>query len=346
MALSRKLDALSDDQPCGDDLEYDPVFLQMETLARGKAEQQFGETIVAAEAPDWKSVTGLCDALLERTRDFRVLAYLTQGLISENGVTGAADAYQLVLAAAEQFWDTIHPRLDAEDDNDPTMRLNALGALSDPSKEGGGVPRASNALRASRWLSAKGAHCTVRQALACLTKTDAGSDDARFSQSELEKIIVIAAATDPSNHARVALEAIEELNAFISDKVGSHRATDFRPILSILKPLADFFDRVTGQATDQNLALSAATESTADGNQVSGANRVGIDLRSREDAVKMLERVCEFLERQEPSNPAPLLIRRAQRLVTMSFVDIMKDLAPEALGTIENIAGTNRNATE
>ena len=346
MALSRKLDALSDDQPCGDDLEYDPVFLQMETLARGKAEQQFGETIVAAEAPDWKSVAGLCDTLLERTRDFRVLAYLAQSLISENGVTGAADAYQLVLAAAEQFWDTIHPRLDAEDDNDPTMRLNALGALTDPSKEGGGVPRASNALRASRWLSAKGAHCTVRQALACLTKSEAGSGDVQFSQSELQKMIGIAAANDSSNHARAALLAIEKLNALISDRVGSHRAIDFRPISITLKPLADFFDRVTGQATEQTLDPGSATELADGSRQLAGVTALGIDLRSREDAVKMLERVCEFLERQEPSNPAPLLIRRAQRLVTMSFVDIMKDLAPEALGTIENIAGTNRNATE
>ena len=49
------------------------------------------------------------------------------------------------------------------------------------------------------------------------------------------------------------------------------------------------------------------------------------------DAHRALERVCEWIERNEPSNPAPLLIRRAQRLMSKSFIDIIRDLAPETL---------------
>jgi type VI secretion system protein ImpA len=41
----------------------------------------------------------------------------------------------------------------------------------------------------------------------------------------------------------------------------------------------------------------------------------------------------------EPSNPAPLLIRRAQRLIGSDFLDIMRDLAPESLVQINTIAG-------
>ena len=64
------------------------------------------------------------------------------------------------------------------------------------------------------------------------------------------------------------------------------------------------------------------------------------ELRSREDVIRVLDRVCQYLDRHEPSNPAPLLIRRAQRLLSMNFLDIMKDIAPDALATVENIAGT------
>jgi type VI secretion system protein ImpA len=53
----------------------------------------------------------------------------------------------------------------------------------------------------------------------------------------------------------------------------------------------------------------------------------------------MLENVCKFIEQSEPSNPAPLLIRRAQRLMSRSFVEIIQDLAPESLDSIQKLAG-------
>jgi type VI secretion system protein ImpA len=52
-----------------------------------------------------------------------------------------------------------------------------------------------------------------------------------------------------------------------------------------------------------------------------------------------LERVCEYLERHEPASPAPLLIRRAQRLMTKSFLDIVKDLLPDSVSKVETLAG-------
>ena len=49
--------------------------------------------------------------------------------------------------------------------------------------------------------------------------------------------------------------------------------------------------------------------------------------------------MCDFLERTEPSNPAPLLIKRALRLLDRSFIDIIQDLAPESFEQIERLAG-------
>jgi len=49
--------------------------------------------------------------------------------------------------------------------------------------------------------------------------------------------------------------------------------------------------------------------------------------------------VCEWIERNEPSHPAPLLIKRAQRLMTKNFFEIIRDLAPDGLDSVEKIAG-------
>jgi len=56
----------------------------------------------------------------------------------------------------------------------------------------------------------------------------------------------------------------------------------------------------------------------------------------------MLQRVSEWIERNEPSNPAPLLIQRAQRLMKKNFMEIIRDLVPEGLGQIEKLAGPGR----
>jgi type VI secretion system protein ImpA len=55
--------------------------------------------------------------------------------------------------------------------------------------------------------------------------------------------------------------------------------------------------------------------------------------------VRQLDRICEWIERHEPTNPAPILIRRAQRLMNKSFMEIMRDLAPDGVAQIENLAG-------
>ena len=63
------------------------------------------------------------------------------------------------------------------------------------------------------------------------------------------------------------------------------------------------------------------------------------EIRTRQDALRQLDKVIDFLQRTEPGNPAPLLIQRAKRLVGVSFMEIMADLAPDAVGTIETITG-------
>lgn len=47
----------------------------------------------------------------------------------------------------------------------------------------------------------------------------------------------------------------------------------------------------------------------------------------------------DSIERNEPSHPAPLLIQRAQRLMTKSFVEIIRDLAPDGMGQVQMLAG-------
>ena len=57
--------------------------------------------------------------------------------------------------------------------------------------------------------------------------------------------------------------------------------------------------------------------------------------------VRAIDRICDYYSRNEPSSPVPLLLLRARRLATGSFVDIVRDLAPDALAQIEKVCGLN-----
>ena len=60
----------------------------------------------------------------------------------------------------------------------------------------------------------------------------------------------------------------------------------------------------------------------------------------REDAIRLLDLVIEYYERNEPSSPLPLLIARARRLADKGFLDLLRDLAPDGFGQAERVFGT------
>jgi type VI secretion system protein ImpA len=63
------------------------------------------------------------------------------------------------------------------------------------------------------------------------------------------------------------------------------------------------------------------------------------EIRSREDVLKMLRKICEYYVQAEPSSPVPLVLKRAARLAEMDFMQIVKDMSPEAVAQIQKITG-------
>ena len=53
-------------------------------------------------------------------------------------------------------------------------------------------------------------------------------------------------------------------------------------------------------------------------------------LDSREDVLRALDLVIDYYRRREPGSAVPLLIERARRMVPMTFMEAIGDLAPDA----------------
>ena len=322
--LERLLAPVSAEAPAGPDLSYDPEFLALEQAAQGKAEQQFGDTIIPAAEADWQDVRRRAEALLARSKDLRVAMLLARALVRLDNAEGLAAGLELIRSLLDRYWETLHPELDRDDNNDPTMRLNALGPLGD----------ASTLLRDIRnaYVVASPQHGRVafRDILVLAGKLPAGGAPT-LSESEINGTLRAAFAQDqrPAHAAMNAAASLGALEALLSEKGVLAQAPDLHALGELLHAVTPLINAALGVESN----APAGSDGTAVRAQAPG------QLMSRDDAIRALENVCRFIEQSEPSNPAPLLIRRAQRLIGRRFVEIIEDLAPESLGQIQKLAG-------
>ena len=318
---------LAGDAPCGDNLEYEEEFMSLQTAGAGRPEQQYGDTIIAAREPDWAAVRDKALALSARTRDLRLAVWLTRSGARLEGFCAALRGLELIRLLLERHWAQVHPQLEAGDGDDPTARLNALMPLL---HRGEGL----SDLRAARLGSGRAA-VRVRDIELALGHAPALPGEAVPTEEGVLKGVAAALAATPALRERMqaGLDTVQGMAAALDAHLDRGSGLDFKPLLALMKVVAETPQRVPAEAQAEDGADEEARQAVA---APSGA------ITSREDAVRALQRVCEWIEVHEPSNPAPLLIRRAQRLMSKSFIDIIRDLVPDGLGQVQKLAGIGK----
>ena len=121
----------------------------------------------------------------------------------------------------------------------------------------------------------------------------------------------------------------------------SHMLGDIERLLGSQLALRD-------DAAPAETAAEAGGAEAGPGNIPAAGAAVSTDgqIRSREDAVRALERVMAYFQNHEPSSPVPLLLERAKRLVHMDFMGILQDMAPDALQQVHTISGRKTSDDE
>lgn len=342
------LEPVSADRPAGEDLEYDPLFSEMEQAAAGKPEQQMGDAVIEAEEPDWRLVQKNALALLKRSKDLRVAIYFCQATLRNEGLEGFGESLRLASELTTQFWPSIHPELDEDDDNDPTARVNAVMTLTAGSL--------LQTLERAPLLSVPmlGAVCWAD------VKPVGGDDDPGQESGEAEAIIShceLELIASRRQAVEAALDACKSLETFITQQVGASQAPNLQPLRDLLKRMAAQLGRWWDQRGGDE--SSAEEEDSDDGGGESSDNGdrpatpspgqkvvsgpMG-PITSRQEAIAAIDRILEYYQRHEPSSPLPLLLLRAKRLATKSFIEILQDLIPEGLGRAHEIGGLSHSS--
>ncbi len=352
--LEPLLVAVSPDAPSGLDLEYDADFSRMEKAAQGTPDQEFGATKIEGAASDWDEVHDAALSILRRSKDLRAATYLAEAELSRVGVLGFRNVLNVISVFVEQFWETVFPQLDADDEDDPTIRINALAGLC----KVGGVIRQ---LRITPILISRsvGKFSWTDCAIAKGEIPVPAGMDSPPTQKQIDAAVM---ACDPKEFAEL-VQAVEDCIKFsvaiengFSDRLGPAIGPNLELLKKELKAISRLQKAWVLSRKEVDGSESSSISDTASGSSEAGDSHplsVGTPMAKgpfvitrREDVIEGLDKIINWLERHEPSSPLPMLLKRAKRLSTMSFLDILRDISPDGVTQAVVIGGAEPEPVE
>jgi type VI secretion system protein ImpA len=338
MDLEALLSAREEDNPSGEDLEYDQDFTEMELAALPGEEKQAGDEFIPAEDPDYKEVSAKALAVLERSHDLRAGVFLANSELRLRGIEGFADVTGYLRGVLEQHWGTCHPELDEDDDNDPTMRVNSILALADN----------DTVLRSLKQAPLTDSRTFGRLSLRHISVASGEITPPADMENVPDMQSVSAAFQDTDDElldsrlsaARSAVENVEAINA-VFDSETPGLGPDLDPLVRILKQISNQLAEVTGGDVEADVGEESQDDGGSSGAASSGSGGGGAmgAINSPNDVQNALDRIIAYYQRVEPSSPVPILLVRAKRLVGADFLSIMNDMAPNGVDNVNLIGG-------
>ena len=321
--------------PSGEDLEYDPVFSEMERLAQPGQERQAGDEILAPEEPDWKEVARAVADVLGRSHDLRAGVVYARSELKLRGIAGFVQGTGYVRGCLERHWETCHPQLDADDDDDPTMRINAVLSLADHSGVISALRRAP--LTQSRMFGA----ISLRDIL--VAEGEIASDE----EGAPDAAAVSAAFKDTGEDwlretrdaARAAMGDVAAIDAVFAEKTPG-QGPDLDPLTRVLRQITSRLDAEMGEEAAEAAEAEAegsAPEGGAAAPRRGGASAPPGTIGSPEDVRRSIDLICAYYAREEPSSPVPIFLMRARKLVGADFLTIVQDMTPDSIDEVKRL---------
>ena len=334
------LEPISADAPCGKSLEDSDV------LAAFDAYQLFGQTTLEPEPkkdgdpvrkeprksdrpPNWGEIRDEALSALQTSKDLRLLTHLAAAILRTDGIQSFTET--LGVAA---HWLAVHPtQVYPLVDEDAMFRQNAMNCFADPVAVVDGLRRTPIvSSRQHGRFSLRDLDILAGQVAP--TDKDARADqvqvDAAFADTNIDELKALLSKVESGV---TALGSIDE--AMRSDH-GTEFAPTFDPLMTQLKKMAVV---IRGQVAKHPSATPADAGEAASGDGSAGSLVAVGAIKSRQDAIRALDAAAEFFRKNEPSSPIPLFLERAKRLVAKDFLEVLADIAPDAVSTARMAGG-------
>lgn len=353
MDLEQLLEPIPGDNPCG---EEGSLFALEEIVKEQGVGVIAGAEIDAVE-PNWLDLNEKALQHFKSCKHLRTALFITLAAMKRQGVTGFRDGLLLAKGMIERYWDSMYPALDPDEsmgDPDGWMeRENILNDMSAPLSTAGDTMKFLQRLREtpltnSRQLGRFSLR-DIQAALAAGGNEDSGDAPkmtlilGAFEDTPLGDLEAMYTALTES------LEALDAIKAALREKLSESTPPTFANLAGMLqdmkKPVHNELDRRGYFASADGAEAEEAGGADDAGVGEESAPRRGdmgtAGINTRQDVLKAFDLIYKYYAKNEPSSPVPLIMKRAERLVTANFFDIISDLSPGALSDIETITGSS-----
>jgi type VI secretion system protein ImpA len=321
---------VSEDLPCGAALEGEAVFENFLAAAEAQLPASFAN--FSKTNLDTAAQLKQINALLERSRDLRLLVLAAKYLILSEDLIGFSDALHAMSVLLGERWEHVHPQAL---DGDYSLRSAQIGSLDD-------LPRVILPLQSAPLIKdRKLGPLSYRAHLLATGKVKPRRDkeEAVLDQNTVREAFLAADDLDGFKFTLAAVRqscaALKSIHQHFADKVGYEHT----PSLEKLKPPLDemeaylsaiLLEREPAAAlAEEQQTLNELGEAQAEPAQAAMAGSALPPPRSVADASEAIKAIIVYYQANEPSSPALLLTKQAQQLVGKSFVEAMNVLAPE-----------------
>ena len=329
----------------GDDQPIDSALVLLERKVESISTSD--EDDESGRKKEWSEIQKTALDLSTRTHDLRVAMLLTRALLHTKGIIGLHDGLKLLEGLIERYWDTLRPRPDTEDKNDPFFkRVNILEELCNWQIMIKPLMKATMCsapisgpinLRDIRIATGKKLEVFILTAKEKESPANLKAIEGAFKECQLEDL----QATRETTFA--ALQILSRMEAELKEKIGTSKAPDFKELSDVITEMDAFLLQqltVRGAAGLSDSGVGPPVVETTgrlieEGTGQRGKPMEGIN--NRQDVIRMLDQICTYYQQNEPGSPVPLLLKRARQLVEKNFLEIVQDLAPKSAAEIKTL---------
>ena len=309
-------------------VEFDPRYSEIEfTLSEYDSQTDPLNAVDNARDINWHAIREQSAALLEQCFDLHVVLWFMRANLHIDGFSAFYQGIKDIDAKYAEEGATIFPQADMEPSSD-SFHAAALGWLATSSclheiknsKIFPDTPLTTDELLNMRLNEQEGKSLHFSEVVKVL-----GQADSYFAGRNL-----------PSLKEQLALEidALERVENYANLQAEDYRL-DCRQVRDYLKQ----FNRQLASLEQQELPAERDDAEIDSPDADAPVAMPGKYIRSRQDVILLLDQVLDYFQNYEPSHPAPILIRRSQKMIGMDFATIVEELLPESLASLNQLSG-------
>jgi type VI secretion system protein ImpA len=356
--FERLLAPISEDNPAGESVVYSGVYDEIREARRADDQNlSQGDWAYELKVADWRKVIELAtEALADQTKDLQIAAWLGEALVKRHGFAGLRDALILARRLQEDFWETMFPEIDEDDDLE--ARANALESLDRNTalaiKEI--ALTSGEGLNFNQWSESR--EFDIPENIDVLEYNEQQKYQAMQAQAEEERRVTgerwrkAKAASNRAFYEEIYLTIEEcwseyqQLDQEMDERFGN-QTPGLGQLKKSLDAIRDLVKRLVQEKrelepdaeTDFISEEEVSDDSSANGSNGAvsafssggasmGAATIGA-IRNRQDALKRLSEVADFFRKTEPHSPVSYLVQRAVKWGNMPLESWLQEVVKD-----------------